>query len=122
MNKVIGSKQAVALILILGILIIVCSIGFAVMSLFVSQHGITSSYIGLDEVRYAEEVGLRHGLWVWRYKYEDPNYLNNGTQPYQTTLDNSVCVRVEDKDENGDSNPNRRLDEYDIEIQVIKVP
>ena len=58
----IRSKHAVALILVLAFLITVCSLGFAVMVLFQSQHGITHSYIGLDEVRYAEEVAWGMGF------------------------------------------------------------
>ncbi len=114
-------SRAVALIMVLGFLVITCASIHAVLVLFKSQNAITRSLMQLDEVRYAEEIGLRHGLWIWRYKYDDPVYLNNGTQYYETTLDinsynvESVRVRVEDK------NYDRKLDEDEIEIEVNKV-
>jgi hypothetical protein len=115
MNRKTKAKRAIVLMFVLGFLIVVCFLGFAVMVLFQSQHGITHSSIGLDEIRYTKEAGLRHGLWVWRYHYD---WL-----PYQTTLTfnelkvvERVEVRVEDKD------VTRKLDQNDIEILVYKKP
>ncbi len=135
MNNYLKKRRAVGLIIVLGFLLIVSILAFAVLVLFQSQHGVTYSLLGLDEIRYAGELGFRHALWVWRYKYDDPDYLNGGLNTYDTTLDfesynfesynvSSVRVRVEDKD------LDRRLDigegiaphEREIEIWVNKEP
>lgn len=121
MNRNLLTKRAIALITAITFLLVISALTYATLTLFSTQQGITRSLMSLDEIRYAEEFGLRHGLWVWRYKYSDPLFLNNGTQPYEVTLAvnsynvESVWVRVEDK------NSDYKLDDDEIETQVNKV-
>lgn len=114
------------MIIVLVFLILVIAFAVAAMVLFQSQHGITYAIIELDEVRYAKEMGLRQALWVWRYKYEDSEYLDAGTEayapaeplPYAGYSVKGACVRVEDK-----SPADRRLDlgNGEIIVKVLKI-
>ncbi|MFH1678480.1 MAG: hypothetical protein ABH914_02540 [Candidatus Omnitrophota bacterium] len=110
MNK---NNRSIALIIVILFLLITCSLAYATLVLFQSQHGITRSLMQLDEVRYAAEFGARHGIWVWRYHYDWlPYSVNLPVNSY-----NVISVDVNVNDINGD----RRLDAGEIVIQINKV-
>jgi len=135
MNSYLKKRRAVGLIIVLGFLLIVSALAFAVLVLFQSQHGITYSFMGLDEIRYAEEMGFRHGLWVWRYKYGDPDYFVSRpeciAQPdgrcyietftfsdEERNVVNSIRVHVEDI--NADRQLNLEDEPKDIDVSYVK--
>lgn len=119
------------MIIVLGFLLIVSTLCVAVLVLSQSQQGITYSYLGLDEIRYAGELGFRHALWVWRYRYDDAAYLDGGDNIYEVTLDfekpdfefesynvRSVRVRVQDKNSNRKLDIGEAVDPADREIEI----
>ncbi|MFH1339405.1 MAG: hypothetical protein ABIH40_06155 [Candidatus Omnitrophota bacterium] len=131
MNNYLKNNRSVGLIIVLAFLLAVSTLAFATLVLIQSQHGITYSFKGLDEVRYARGLGIQYGYWVWRYKYGNPAYFDISNPEcvanpchirtfdlIDSDIAQSVKVRVED------INGNRQLDlsgdPKDIDVEVTK--